>query len=154
MQAVLLCSAKLAGKRQVRRKNGGTGKTRDRSSSQFICQLELQLLFQPACVRLSFFFTVPCFLFFYSFVFYSFPFFFFFYFSFYRPRFLSFVRNRRPFRLIYFGFYAVIDAASTSFFLGCPVFLPFIRSREPIFPRWILKSIPLSPCAHSSREIS
>lgn len=76
MQAVLLCSAKLAGKRQVRRKNDGTGKTRDRSSSQFICQLELQLLFQPTCVRLSFFFTVPCFLFFYSFVFYFFLLFF------------------------------------------------------------------------------
>lgn len=101
-------------------------------------------VFSSLC--LAFYFFIPSF--------FTFFFFFSFYFSFYRPRFLSFVRNRRPFRLIYFGFYAVIDTASTSFFLGSPVFLPFIRSREPIFPRWILKSIPLSPCAHSSREIS
>ena len=47
-------------------KNGGNGgkTTGDRNSSQFIWQLKLQLLFQPACVRLSFFFITFLFLFF------------------------------------------------------------------------------------------
>lgn len=147
---------------ESRRKTGWKRKRlANRNSSQFICQLKLQLVFQPRCIRGSQFFPSFVALHFAFFIFFSFLFTFF-----PSPLLISIPRFRdrrrrptlsssildflryHPWRLlsILFSF-----SLSLSSFLSLWFFCP--SAHERIF-RSILKSISLSPRAFISRNFT